>query len=372
MTSVAQLAVFVILLAVYVDATPVPHRRSNFLRRSTTLRLPQVPSFEKRRPSQPQHVSALYLLPVVRLAVDAKGPQEISGASSSSKSKQPSPSKSTTLSASQSTQSPPAISTSTTFSEMTVVDKPFMSPNHPSKDKTTEGSRSESASETPLHDASQQASKDTTSLLNNTLHPTTTLYSNTESSDTPRPGKPTNDITPAISNNSTDKNISMAAPPPDSSAQVKNAENTSANQTKVDKNHQESNDDADSDDDVIMGPSPISDIFSKSRSKHTQFMQGGIIELIEWLFVFILVAPGTFPAMGCVLYTCTSVARRRINMASAPETQPDPQVLNSNNSNSRSYPTSTSTDMQRRSSGSESGALTARTRYKSSDEREEP
>lgn len=49
----------------------------------------------------------------------------------------------------------------------------------------------------------------------------------------------------------------------------------------------------------------------RENARGQRLTSGGFIELIEWLFVFILVAPGTFPAIGCVLYACTSFARRR-------------------------------------------------------------
>lgn len=53
-------------------------------------------------------------------------------------------------------------------------------------------------------------------------------------------------------------------------------------------------------------------MLGKARSKGGQFVNGGFVEFIEWLFVFILVAPGTFPAIGCVLLTCTNFWRRRL------------------------------------------------------------
>lgn len=56
-----------------------------------------------------------------------------------------------------------------------------------------------------------------------------------------------------------------------------------------------------------------SSVFSKARLQGGQFVNGGFVEFIEWLFVFILVAPGTFPAIGCVLLTCTNFWRRRLN-----------------------------------------------------------
>ena len=45
--------------------------------------------------------------------------------------------------------------------------------------------------------------------------------------------------------------------------------------------------------------------------------EGGFIEFIEWLFVFILVAPGTFPAIGCMIFACGNFWRRRFPPSSA-------------------------------------------------------
>lgn len=51
------------------------------------------------------------------------------------------------------------------------------------------------------------------------------------------------------------------------------------------------------------------------RAQRERILNGGFIEIIEWLFVFLLVAPGTFPAIGCVLYGCTNLAQRRFGPA---------------------------------------------------------
>lgn len=34
--------------------------------------------------------------------------------------------------------------------------------------------------------------------------------------------------------------------------------------------------------------------------------------MFEWFIVFILIAPGTFPALGIIFLTCISFARRRL------------------------------------------------------------
>lgn len=74
-----------------------------------------------------------------------------------------------------------------------------------------------------------------------------------------------------------------------------------------------------------------SGVFGKARSQGGHFVNGGFVEFIEWLFVFILVAPGTFPAIGCVLLTCTNFWRRRLagpaaDSAVAPRTSEDVDV----------------------------------------------
>ncbi len=43
--------------------------------------------------------------------------------------------------------------------------------------------------------------------------------------------------------------------------------------------------------------------------------EGGVIEFIEWLFVFLLIAPGTFPAISCILLACATAWRRRLASA---------------------------------------------------------
>ncbi len=39
-------------------------------------------------------------------------------------------------------------------------------------------------------------------------------------------------------------------------------------------------------------------------------LEGGLVEVLEWLFVALLVAPGTFPLLTCIFMTCTSVVHR--------------------------------------------------------------
>lgn len=67
----------------------------------------------------------------------------------------------------------------------------------------------------------------------------------------------------------------------------------------------------------------IQGFFDEARSQRERILNGGFIEVIEWLFVFLLVAPGTFPAIGCVLYGCTNLARRHFGSS----------VLNNSNNN---------------------------------------
>jgi len=55
-----------------------------------------------------------------------------------------------------------------------------------------------------------------------------------------------------------------------------------------------------------------SEMIAEARAKSKGILKGGFIEFIEWLFVFILVAPGTFPAIGCIILSCASFWRRRL------------------------------------------------------------
>lgn len=60
------------------------------------------------------------------------------------------------------------------------------------------------------------------------------------------------------------------------------------------------------------------ELIAEARAQHRKIMNDGrpgFLEFFEWMFVLILVAPGTFPAMGCVLLTCTSFWRRRFSGA---------------------------------------------------------
>lgn len=65
-------------------------------------------------------------------------------------------------------------------------------------------------------------------------------------------------------------------------------------------------------DSTSLNGGTIASFLAEARSQRNRIMNGGFIELIEWLFVFILVAPGTFPAIGCILYSCTSFFHRRL------------------------------------------------------------
>lgn len=52
-----------------------------------------------------------------------------------------------------------------------------------------------------------------------------------------------------------------------------------------------------------------SELFHNARSRHASPIR--ISELFEWAFVFILIAPGTFPVMSCVILACATFWRRR-------------------------------------------------------------
>lgn len=52
---------------------------------------------------------------------------------------------------------------------------------------------------------------------------------------------------------------------------------------------------------------PISSVQALRREFR---VEGGLIEVLEWLFVALLVAPGTFPLLACVFMTCNSAVQR--------------------------------------------------------------
>lgn len=102
-----------------------------------------------------------------------------------------------------------------------------------------------------------------------------------------------------------------------------------------------------------------SEMLAEARSQSRRFMKGGFVEFAEWLFVFILVAPGTFPAIGCVLLSCGSFWRRRLGEVSEPPAQ----------GSEREHTTWTSPVGYQHVSISD-GALVARTRVKGTDDRD--
>lgn len=60
------------------------------------------------------------------------------------------------------------------------------------------------------------------------------------------------------------------------------------------------------------GTMSTGEMIAEARARSGGVLQGGIVEFVEWVFVIVLVAPGTFPAMGCVILSCTSLWRRRV------------------------------------------------------------
>lgn len=110
--------------------------------------------------------------------------------------------------------------------------------------------------------------------------------------------------------------------------------------------------DLDEDDDLHSGS--ISNFLAEARAQRERIMSGGFIELIEWLFVFILVAPGTFPAIGCILYTCTNFVQRRI----------DSNIEYSSSTAALRHQRNTFVMRQRHSLLDDSPFLFARSRYK--------
>lgn len=107
------------------------------------------------------------------------------------------------------------------------------------------------------------------------------------------------------------------------------------------------------------------EMIAEARAHSSRFMKGGFIQYVEWLFVFILVAPGTFPAIGCVILSCTSFWRRRLVGGSGGTESPSLLTSSSARSGNNSLPS------YPRVPHGEHGALVARTRVKGTfDERD--
>lgn len=64
------------------------------------------------------------------------------------------------------------------------------------------------------------------------------------------------------------------------------------------------------------GPMSASQMIAEARSQSNKLLKGSFIEFVEWLFVIILVAPGTFPAMACIVLSCATFWRRRLGIPS--------------------------------------------------------
>lgn len=113
-----------------------------------------------------------------------------------------------------------------------------------------------------------------------------------------------------------------------------------------------------------IGRMTTSEMIAEARAHSNRLMKGGFIEFVEWLFVFILVAPGTFPAIGCILLSCSSFWRRRIGSASTSAPTSGPETV------PRAVSGSAQSAYQRVPHG-DHGALVARARVKvGSDERD--
>lgn len=113
-----------------------------------------------------------------------------------------------------------------------------------------------------------------------------------------------------------------------------------------------------------IGRMTTSEMIAEARAHSNRLMKGGFIEFIEWLFVLILVAPGTFPAIGCILLSCSSFWRRRLANSNTSVVTPSPETV------SRSVGGNTQSMYQRVSHG-DHGALVVRARVKGgSDERD--
>lgn len=122
--------------------------------------------------------------------------------------------------------------------------------------------------------------------------------------------------------------------------------------------------DDEEDEELRIGGMTTSEMIAEARAHSKRLMKGGFIQFFEWLFVLILVAPGTFPFMGCVLLSCASFWRRRFGgaNASAPTSIPEtaPRAISAN-----------SQSAYQRVPHGDHGALVARARTKiPSDDRE--
>lgn len=72
------------------------------------------------------------------------------------------------------------------------------------------------------------------------------------------------------------------------------------------------------------GKKSVTDIIKEARLNRGSL--SGFSELVEWAIFFVLIAPGTFPAMSCVLLACTAFWRRHTrvfwNTQRPPESSP--------------------------------------------------
>lgn len=100
------------------------------------------------------------------------------------------------------------------------------------------------------------------------------------------------------------------------------------------------------------------EMIAEARAQSRKYMKGGVIQILEWAFVFILVAPGTFPIFGCIILTCAAFWRRRLGYINSVFDAP----AQSNSALGRSqWQTPVS---YQRTAGAEHGALVVRARSK--------
>lgn len=69
-------------------------------------------------------------------------------------------------------------------------------------------------------------------------------------------------------------------------------------------------------------------VFDEDFANGARWRERGIVEFIEWLFVFILVAPGTFPAIGCMLFACGNACRRRFSVTPSSDSSNQVTAIN--------------------------------------------
>ena len=63
----------------------------------------------------------------------------------------------------------------------------------------------------------------------------------------------------------------------------------------------------------------LSEMFREARAEYSRPIN--FVDLLEWIIVFILIAPGSFPAFSCIILACVEFWRRRYTPYAALSTQ---------------------------------------------------